>query len=98
MNQSTVLVRLKELHREIEVDAGKDPALVRDEVQPVDGLGGFDSPLIPTVVRALAKAMGIALPKGARLRNPYLDGNGNRLPLNGVAKRFCELYGKETAR
>lgn len=98
MDQAAVLEHLKELHREIEVDAGKDPALVRDDVQPIDGLGGFDSPLIPNVVRGLAKAMGVPLPKGTRLRNPYVDSNGKKLTLRGIAGRFCELYGKEKKR
>lgn len=98
MDSTAVLERLKELHKEIELDAGKDPALVGDDVQPIGGLGGFDSPLIPTVVRGLAKAMGIVLDKDARLRNPYVDGNGKKLSLKAVADRFCELYGKEKKR
>ena len=98
MDQAAVLEHLKELHREIEVDAGKDPKLVRDDVQPIDGLAGFDSPLIPTVVRGVARAVGLSLPKGTRLRNPYVDSSGKKLTLRGVAKRFCELYGKEKKR
>lgn len=97
MDRAVVLERLKELHREIEVDAGKNPALVTDDVQPIDGLGGFDSPLIPNVVRGLAKAMGVPLPKGTRLVNPYVV-DGKKLSLRGVAERFCELYGKEKKR
>ena len=96
MDETAVLTRLKELHREIEADAGKDPDLVTDGVQPLDALGGFDSTLIPNVIRELARDMGIPLAQGVRLRNPYLGPDGKqKLPLDGVAKRFCELYGKE---
>lgn len=96
MNQESVLRQLKLLHRDVEIDCGKDPDLVTDEVQPLDGLGGFDSPLIPTVIRQLAKAVGLVLPKGTRLLNPYVSEDGReKLPLREVAKRFCELYGKE---
>jgi hypothetical protein len=96
MNDDAVLERLKELHREIELDAGKDPAVVTDDVLPLDGLGGFDSVLIPNVIRGLAKALGVPLAKGVRLRNPYVASDGKtKLTLRNVAKRFRELYGKE---
>jgi hypothetical protein len=95
MNETTVLQQLLAIHREIELDDGKDPAAVTPDVQPLDRLGGFDSPLIPNVVRSLAKSVGIILPKGKRLLNPYVDANRKKITLRGVAKRFCELYGKE---
>jgi hypothetical protein len=92
MNEATVLEQLKKLHQEIESDAGKDPAAVKDDVLPLDELAGFDSVLIPNVIRGLAKAVGITLDKGARLRNPYVDSSRKKLRLRAVAKRFCELY------
>jgi len=95
MEEATVLKHLKQLHRDIEIDDGKDPSLVTDDSQPLDDLGGFDSPLIPNVIRQLAKLMGIDIPKGTRLKNPYVDVNHNKLTLRQVAKRFCELYGKK---
>lgn len=96
MDEDTTLGHLKGLHREIETDAGKDPDLVGDDVLPLDGLGGFDSTLIPNVIRGLARSMGVTLAKGVRLRNPYVAADGKtKLTLRGVAKRFCELYGKK---
>ncbi len=95
MDEATVLNHLKELHRAIEIDDGKDPCLVEDDVQPLDGLPGFDSPLIPNIVRQLAELMGIDIPKGTRLKNPYVDVDNKKLTLRQVAKRFCELYGKK---
>lgn len=95
MDEAVVLGHLKALHREIELDAGKDPDAVHDDVLPLDGLGGFDSPLIPNVIRGLARCLGIELKKGKRLLNPYVDASGKKLALSGIAKRFCELYGKE---
>ncbi len=93
-----VLECLLEKHREIEEDAGEDPSLVTGGTMPIDGLAGFDSPLIPTVVRGLAKALGIDIPRGFRLKNPYIDASKRKLPLNDVAARFRELYCKEGAR
>ena len=96
MDHGVVLENLKRLHREIEADAGKDPDLVVDGVHPLEGLQGFDSPLIPNVIRGLARAMGITLAKGVRLRNPYVAPDKKQLrTLRDVAKRFCELYGKK---
>src|SRR5690242_5852103 len=95
MNEATVLQQLTKLHREIESDAGKDPSAVNDDVCPLDDLAGFDSVLIPNVIRGLAKAVGITLENGARLRNPYVDSSKKKLRLRAVAKRFCELYKEE---
>lgn len=96
MGEIAVCELLKELHREIEADAGEDPTAVKDDVLPLDGLRGFDSILIPNVVRGLAKGAGITLKKGERLRNPYIDASKKRLTLRNVAKRFCELYKVKT--
>jgi hypothetical protein len=93
MNEAAVLEQLKELHREIEIDAGEDPGTVKDDVLPLDGLGGFDSLLIPNIIRGLAREMKVTLEKGVRLRNPYIDSSKKKLALREVAKRFCELYG-----
>ena len=96
MNHVTVLENLKQLHRDIETDDGKDASAVTDDVFPLDGLSGFDSLLIPNVIRGLAKALRLPLPKGVRLRNPYVGSDGKtKLTLRGVAARFYELYGKE---
>lgn len=97
MDTAAVLGHLKAIHREIEKDDGKDPDRVTDDVLPLDGLEGFDSTLIPNVVRGLARAMGVKLAKDKRLLNPYVDRAGHKLTLRGVAERFVELYGKEVA-
>ena len=96
MDLVTVLEHLRRLHRDIEADAGYDPTAVRDDVFPLDGLNGFDSLLIPNVIRGLARAVGRPLRKGVRLRNPYVGSDRKtKLTLRGIAKRFCALYGKE---
>jgi hypothetical protein len=92
MQEEVVLKHLKQVHREIEQDAGQDPDLVTDEACPADSLRGFDSPLIPNVIRAVGKAMGIEFPKGKRLTNCYIDSKGKHLTLKEIAKRFCALY------
>src|SRR4051794_26165298 len=93
MKVTDVLDHLKRLHREIETDAGMDPDRVTDDVIPLDQLHGFDSILIPNTIRALAKALGIILPKGVRLRNPYIGPDKKHLTLRLVAEQFCQLYG-----
>ena len=96
MDSATVLEHLERLHREIEADAGYDPTAVQGDVLPLEGLRGFDSLLIPNVIRGVARAVGLPLPKGVRLRNPYVGPDRKtKLTLRGTAKRFCELYGRE---
>lgn len=94
MDEAKALAKLKDIHREIEKDAQKNPDLVTDDVQPLDGLEGFDSQLIPNVIRELAKALGVPIAKGTRLKNIYVDKDGKQLSLREAARRFCELYGK----
>ena len=88
MDENTVLERLKTLHREIELDCGKDPALVTDDVQPLDGLGGFDSPLIPTIVRQLAHEIVYCHLKGKLAsKTRYISADRTKkLPIRDVAK------------
>ena len=90
-----VMDTLLEKHREIEEDAGEDPSLVTGNTMPIDGLAGFDSPLIPTVVRGVLKALGIELAPGTRLKNPYIDKNKRKLPLKDVAANIRKMYCKE---
>lgn len=99
MDVRDALKQFMVIHKEVESDCGCDPAKVTKDVQPLDGLGGFDSTLIPTVVRMVAKALGVAIPVGTRLLNPYISGDRTtKLALGGVATRFCELYGKEAKK
>lgn len=95
MDESVVLEHLKKLHQEIEMDAGEDPATVTNDALPLDQCRGFDSVLIPNIIRGLAKEMKVTLEKGVRLRNPYVDSSKKKLRLRDVAKRFCELYGEK---
>lgn len=96
MNRTEVLQHLKALHQEIETDCGHDPSRVNDDTSPLDDLDGFDSPLIPTLVRMLAKKLGVPIPKGTRIKNPYISADRTRkLKLHEVAERFSELYGNK---
>ncbi len=95
MDTNTTLEHLIRLHQEIEADAGCDTAGIGAETSPLDMLSGFDSLLIPNVIRGLATVMGVPLPKGKRLRSCYIDGRGTKLTLRGVAERFCGLYGRQ---
>jgi len=95
MHEAQVLIKLAEIHRGFERDAGSNPDLVTGDVIPLGELAGFDSPLIPNVIRELAKELGVPLAKGVRLKNPYVTPARKKLALKDVAKRFCELYGRD---
>lgn len=86
-----VLEELTRLHQGIEAQLGHDPSAVRADAAPLRDLPGFDSPLIPTIIRRLLRILGWPVPK--RLKNPYLGAAGERnLRLAQVAERFCSLY------
>lgn len=96
MTHQEALRALVKIHKEIEDLTGCDPNWVTPDVVPLDSQGGFDSPLIPTAIRMVARELGVSLPRGGRLRNPYISADRRRrLTLREVAARFCELYGKE---
>lgn len=92
MDPQQTLIFLKARHRQIEIDAGEDPDQVTDEICPFDQLRAFDSLLMPTVIRGLAKDLELTLPPGKRLKNCYVDGSGRKLTMKGVSERFCQLY------
>jgi hypothetical protein len=96
MDPSAVAEKLIQVHREIQEDCGYDPAEVTPDCRPLDGLPGFDSVLIPGTVRALARALGMPLPKGTKIKNIYVTGDGRRKhSIKEVAQAFCRTYGAE---
>jgi hypothetical protein len=52
-------------------------------------LKGFDSLLIPQLIRRVARELGCPLKKGERVRNLYIDGR-KELSISEVAERYRE--------
>ncbi len=96
MDPSFVAEKLVQMHRERQIDCGQDPEVVTPDCCPLDDLAGFDSLLIPGIVRELARELGMPLPKDAKIKNIYVTDNGKRkCPINEIAETFCRLYGSE---
>jgi hypothetical protein len=93
-----VIAQLVEIHRHDQREAGHDDTgKVTPSCCPLTDLKGFDSLLIPPIVRRLAKAMGRPLPKGTRVKNIYVDG-GRKLTIKEIAKRFVGEYVPEVCK
>jgi hypothetical protein len=62
-------------------------------------LKGFDSLLIPSIVRRLARELGYSLPKGTRVRNIYCAADGRKkLTIREIAQRFVATYPPEASK
>ena len=86
---------LVEIHRETQFDGGYDDGdSVNDDSRPLDDLKGFDSMLIPQMIRQLGRKLGQPLEKGTRVKNIYRVDHRNQT-IRQIAERFCEAYLKE---
>ena len=95
MDEQTITATLVELHQADRRLCGCDDAdRVTPDTCPLTDLPGFDSLLIPDLVRKLARALGQPFPPGYRLRvNVYLSADGRRkLNIREVARRYREAY------
>ncbi len=96
MASPIVVEKLIQLHREIQVDCGHDLEGVTRDCCPLDDLPGFDSLLIPGIVRGLARELGIPLPNDAKIKNIYVTDDGKRKhTIQETAEAFCRVYGSE---
>lgn len=97
MDRQLVEKELITIHTDLERDMGHETT-VTSATNPLDDLEGFDSPLIPNVVRTLSRRLGVEPPTGSSLKNIYVSADRKRrLDIAEVAERFCTLYGAEAA-
>lgn len=97
MDAATVVEKLVQMHKDIQVDCGFDPAKVQPDCKPLDDLEGFDSMLVPGAIRALARILDRPLPKGTKIKNLYVTEDGKqKRSLKEIANEFCRTYGKES--
>jgi hypothetical protein len=95
MDISDVARELIALHRSVQRDGGYDDAdTVGDSTCPLKDLKGFDSMLVPQLIRRLAKKLGCPLQKGVRVRNIYVDGR-RKLSISEIATGFRDKYMKQ---
>jgi hypothetical protein len=97
MELSDVIAKLVEIHQHDQRESGQDDA---DKVTlsccPLIDLKGFDSLLIPAIIRRLARELGHPLPKGTRVKNIYCAPDGRKkLTIREIAERFVATYARE---
>lgn len=82
-----------EAHKEMQDDLGNPGATVGPSTTPLNDLKGFRSLLIPNVIRAVARGLGIPPPKGDEIRNIYVSNDGRRrLTISEIAQAFGDKY------
>jgi hypothetical protein len=97
MELSDVIAKLVEIHQHDQRESGQDDAnKVTLSCCPLIDLKGFDSLLIPAIIRRLARELGHPLPKGTRVKNIYCAPDGSKkLTIREIAERFVATYAPE---
>jgi hypothetical protein len=67
------------------------------DIKPLGDIKGFDSHFIPEVVRLLARELGEPLPKGAKIRNIFVE-KGKKLTVREIAQKFGEKYSRKGSK
>ena len=97
MDKSEISTKLIQAHKGVQRDGGYDDAdTVADSTCPLTDLKGFDSMLIPQLIRKVARDLGHPFKKGERVRkNVYVDGR-RKLSISEIAVRLQALLAKNT--
>jgi hypothetical protein len=100
MELPDVVAKLMEIHHHDQRESGQDDAnKVTPSCCPLTDLKGFDSLLIPSIIRRLARELGHPLPKGTRVKNIYCAPDGRKkLTIREIAKRFVATYAPEVSK
>ena len=100
MELPDVVDKLLEIHRHDQHESGQDDAdKVTPSCCPLSDLKGFDSLLIPPIIRRLAQELGHLLPKGTRVKNIYCAPDGRKkLTIREIAERFVATYAPEVIK
>jgi hypothetical protein len=88
-----VTKELQAVHREFQRNLGENDDGVSEDCRPLIDLPGFDSTLIPLLIRTVAKRLGVSLPQKAKVTNLYVSGH-RRLSVREVAEGFHNKYGE----
>lgn len=89
---ATVATKLVAIHKEYQEQGGfGDAAKITASSRPLGGLEGFESDLIPEIVRRLARELGHPLGQSVRVKNIYAE-KGEKLSISNISQRFFDLY------
>ena len=98
MDRQQVVDALVAVHQEIQDGMGQGNVGISADSTPLTDFGGFDSKIIPSALRMVARKIGWSPPPGTRFRNLYVSKDGRtKLTIAQIADRFCEAFGAERA-
>lgn len=94
MNVNTVVHELIVILKECQALLGHDDAdSVNPKTRPHGGMKGFQSDIVPTIVRRLARKLGHELPADTDPVNIFAsDNKKERLTVEEAAKRYLERF------
>ncbi len=93
MTLSVVTDALVRLHQQIQQDCGHSSDAVTPDCCPLDDLPDFDSLLVPSTIRKVARELGSPLPKGTKIKNIYVSQDGKtKRTIREVANAFIQSY------
>ncbi len=100
MELTDVVAKLVEIHQHDQHESGQDDTdKVTPSCCPLSDLKGFDSLLIPSIIRRMARELGHPLPKGTRVKNIYCAPDGRKkLTIREIAIRFVATYAPEASQ
>ena len=98
MDRHQVADALVAVHQEIQDRMGHSTVAISSDSTPLTDFGGFDSNIIPSALRMVAREIGWSPPPGTRFGNLYVSRDGRtKLTIAEIADRFCESFGAELA-
>jgi hypothetical protein len=94
MNTKPIVVELVAILKEVQLLLGHEDAdKITPSTCPHGGMKGFQSDIVPTIVRRLASRLGQPLPEDTDIVNIFTsDDKTEKLTIEGAAKRFHEKY------
>ena len=96
MDTATVEQAFVEAHKDLQDQFGHNGSVISGPTTPLNDLKGFRSVLIPNIIRAVARRIGITPPKGDEIRNIYISNDRRRkLSISEIAKTFTDKYCSE---
>lgn len=99
MSINKTIAELSGILKECQRMLGHDDAdRITPKTCPMGGLKGFQSDIVPTIVRRLARKLGQPLPEDVNIVNIFISPDSKeRLTIKEAAKRFLEQYGPKGA-
>ena len=98
MDRQRVVDAFVAVHQEIQEGMGESSLGIAPDSTPLTDFPGFDSKVIPSALRMVARKIGWSPPPGTRFKNLYVSSDGRtKLTIAQIAVRFYQFLGLERA-